>query len=97
MKKTEPENNKEYLCGHEESAWLVMKILCKACGLFMKFSFFHTRSQLIPDHVVIISDDQLGPEVAMYSKYPGRLAGMTMTSKANLLGLMSRPQKQSQP
>ena len=38
--KTEPENKKEYLCGHEESAWLVMKILCKACGLFMKFSFF---------------------------------------------------------
>ena len=38
--KTEPENTKKYLCGHEESARIVIKILCKACGLFMKFSFF---------------------------------------------------------
>ena len=39
MKKNEPKNIKVYLCGHEESALLVMKILCKACSFFMKFSF----------------------------------------------------------
>ena len=37
-----------------------------------ELKFCHTRAQLtIPDHLVIISDDQLGPQVALYSTYPG--------------------------
>ena len=34
-------------------------------------NFCHTRAKLtIPDPLIIIPDDQLGPQVALYSTYP---------------------------
>ena len=44
--------------------------------------FCHTRAQLtIPDPLIIIPDDQLGPQVALYSTYPGRMAAGIVRKK----------------
>ena len=90
-KKTEPENTQEYLCGHEESAQFVMKILCKACGLFMQFSLF--QHSVPADHPRSCGHHLRKSAGARSGNifYISRPAGMTMTSKAKFLCLMSRP------
>ena len=48
----------------------------EAGDVFLRIqNFCHTRVQLtIPDPLIIIPDDQLGPQVALYSTYPSRPA-----------------------
>ena len=46
---------------------------CQVCTKQLPNTYCHTWAQLtIPDHLIFISDDQLGPQVALYSMYPGR-------------------------
>ena len=67
-----------------KSRFLTIKLIVDLIGNFVYYDanndfrlqksycyFCHTRAQLtIPDPLIIIPDDQLGPQVALYSTYP---------------------------
>ena len=76
-------------CNSGHSSKVTLKILqinnTWCICLIQQINNCYTRAQLtIPDHLIFISDGQLGPQVARYSTYPGRSAGQP-TPRKNVL------------